>query len=96
MLPRLSAGRASQSSDLPRQPCWPLVSVLFQRWFIWSSGLFERESGGGLVEAVGSLEESQVAACLQQLTLWQGFVWRLIAAVGPTAEDCVSAGLRVV
>ena len=55
--------------------------------------IFERESGGGSVEAVGSLEESRVAACLQQSTLWQRVVWRLIAAVGTTAEDCVVAGL---
>ena len=37
-----------------------------------------------------------MAACLQQLTLWQRAVWRLIAAVGPTAEDRVAAGLGVV
>ena len=37
-----------------------------------------------------------MAACLQQLTLWQRVVWRLIAAVGSTAEDRVAAGLGVV
>ena len=32
---------------------------------------------GGSVEAVGSLEESQMFACLQQSSFWQGAKWQL-------------------
>ena len=48
------------------------------------------------MEEVGSSEECRVAACLQQSTIWKRVLWRLIAVVGPTAEDCVAAGLGVV
>ena len=40
----------------------------------WSFG---RGFSGGSVEAVGSLEESWMVACLQQSSFWQGAKWQL-------------------
>ena len=56
----------------------------------WSFG---RGSSGGSIEAVGSLEESWMVACLQQSSFWQSREWQLnfVGAAGPTAEDCAAA-----
>ena len=41
----------------------------------WSFG---RGFSGGSVEAVGSLDESRMVACLQQSSFWQVAKWQLI------------------
>ena len=74
----------------------PLAEDRVEAGFCGSSRSFGRGPCGGSVGAVGSSEESQEAAQLQQSTLWQRVVWRLIVAVGPTAEDRLAAGLGVV
>jgi hypothetical protein len=58
-----------------------------------SSWSFGRGLRGGSVESVGSLVESRMVACLQQLTCRQRVVWQLtfVGAVGPTTEDRAAA-----
>ena len=57
----------------------------------WSFG---RGFSGGLVEAVGSLEESWMVACLQQSSFWQVAEWQLtfVGAVNGLMQQLLDFG----